>query len=79
MTLLSRPFEDLPTLMTQLDALAHSNRDIVFRGRMNEDPALLYEPPFTDIAPTGPERVFDEARVARLFSKIREINDSAVA
>jgi type I restriction enzyme R subunit len=24
------------------------------------DPALLYEPPFTDIAPTGPDQVFDE-------------------
>ena len=26
---------------------------------------LLYEPPFTDIAPTGPDQVFDEGRVTR--------------
>jgi type I restriction enzyme R subunit len=43
------------------------------------DPALLYEPPFRDIAPTGPEQLFDEARVTQLFAKIQEINDSAVA
>jgi type I restriction enzyme R subunit len=43
------------------------------------DPALLYEPPFTDIAPTGPDQVFDEEKVTRLFTKIRAINDSAVA
>lgn len=43
------------------------------------DPSLLYEPPFTDIAPTGPEQVFDEDRVTRLVSRIREISDSAVA
>ena len=43
------------------------------------DPALLYEPPFTDIAPTGPDQVFDEAKVTQLFHKIQEINDGAVA
>jgi type I restriction enzyme R subunit len=43
------------------------------------DPALLYEPPFTDIAPTGPEKVFDEKRTARLFAQIEAINNSAVA
>ena len=43
------------------------------------DPELLYEPPFTGVAPTGPEHLFDEAKVVRLVSKIREINDSAVA
>ena len=43
------------------------------------DPALLYEPPFTDVAPTGPEKLFDEEKVARLVTRIRAINDSAVA
>ncbi|MER8862536.1 hypothetical protein NKI19_02290 [Mesorhizobium sp. M0751] len=43
------------------------------------DPSLLYEPPFTDVAPTGPEQVFDEGHVAQLFSRIQEINGSAVA
>jgi type I restriction enzyme R subunit len=43
------------------------------------DPGLLYEAPFTDLAPTGPEKLFNEEKVARLFTKIRTINDSAVA
>jgi type I restriction enzyme R subunit len=43
------------------------------------DPALLYEPPLTDVAPTGPEKLFDEDKVTRLFTKIQAINDSAVA
>jgi len=43
------------------------------------EPELLYEPPFTDIAPTGPDQVFDEEKVTRLFATIRAINESAVA
>lgn len=43
------------------------------------DPGLLYEPPFIDVAPTGPEQVFDDASVARLVSVIRQLNDSAAA
>jgi type I restriction enzyme R subunit len=43
------------------------------------DPGLLYEPPFTDIAPTGPEQLFGDEKVTRLFTKIKAINDSAVA
>ena len=40
---------------------------------------MLDATPFTDIAPTGPERVFDEGRVARLIGRIREISDAAAA
>lgn len=43
------------------------------------DPALLYDPPFTDIAPTGPDDLFGNERVTQLFSKIDAINASAVA
>lgn len=43
------------------------------------DPALLYEPPFTDVAPTGPDQLFEEDKVKRLVTRIRAINDSAVA
>ncbi len=40
---------------------------------------LLYEPPFTDIAPTGPDQVFDEEKITRLFTRIKAFNESAVA
>ena len=43
------------------------------------DPGLLYESPFTYVAPTGPEQLFGEETVAQLFGKIDEINRSAVA
>jgi type I restriction enzyme, R subunit len=43
------------------------------------DPALIYESPFTDVAPSGPEKLFDEEKVAKLVTRIRAINDSAVA
>jgi type I restriction enzyme, R subunit len=39
----------------------------------------FYEPPFTDIAPTGPDQVFDAERVTRLFAQIQAMNESAVA
>jgi hypothetical protein len=41
------------------------------------EPALLYEQPFTTVAPTGPEQLFDEERVTKLFTRIKAINDSA--
>lgn len=41
------------------------------------DPGLLYESPFTDIAPTGPERVFDLQRTSQLIKAIEQFNESA--
>lgn len=43
------------------------------------DPGLLYESPFTDIAPQGPENVFDMKCTDRLFEMIEALNSSAVA
>jgi type I restriction enzyme R subunit len=43
------------------------------------DPDLLYEPPFTDVAPTGPDGLFADDRVAQLFARIESINQTAVA
>ncbi|MDR6955543.1 type I restriction enzyme R subunit [Ancylobacter sp. 3268] len=42
------------------------------------EPALLYESPFTDLAPSGPEQVFTFDRAKRLVAVIKEINASAV-
>lgn len=43
------------------------------------EPGLLYESPFTDVAPQGPEQVFDDAETSRLFEVIEALNRSAVA
>ncbi|QEE61507.1 DUF4145 domain-containing protein [Salinibacterium sp. dk2585] len=41
------------------------------------DPALLYEPPFTGIAPTGPESLFNGAQIAELVAALRRIRAAA--
>jgi len=41
------------------------------------DPALLYESPFIDIAPEGPQQVFEIERAKKLVQVIREFNESA--
>jgi hypothetical protein len=65
-----------PTSMQRSDLRSSARRSD--QGIM--DPEILYEPPFTGIAPTGPEHLFDEAKVTQLFTKIRALNDdSAVA
>ncbi len=61
----------------QIEFIGMIIEHLTHQGTM--DPALLYEPPFTDLAPTGPEQVFDEARIGKIFSTIRELNESAVA
>ena len=43
------------------------------------DPGLLYESPFTDINPRGPEGVFTSAQVDELVSVLTEIRDRAAA
>jgi type I restriction enzyme, R subunit len=62
---------------TQIELINMIIEHLTHQGLM--DPGLLYEPPFTDIAPTGPEQIFDEAKITQLFGKIQEFNDSAVA
>jgi type I restriction enzyme, R subunit len=42
------------------------------------DPRLLYESPFTDLAPQGPEQVFDFERAKKLVDVISSINETAV-
>jgi len=62
---------------TQIEFVGMVIEHLTDQGVM--DPALLYEPPFTDIAPTGPDQLFDEDKITRLFTRIRAINDGAVA
>jgi len=41
------------------------------------DPGLLYERPFTDNAPDGPDGVFDEAEVEIFLERVRTMNRTA--
>lgn len=43
------------------------------------DPSRLYESPFTDIAPRGPEALFDPASVTKLVAVLEDVSRSAVA
>jgi type I restriction enzyme R subunit len=43
------------------------------------DPALIYEEPFTGVAPTGPESLFTGAQVLVLVEALRRVRESAVA
>jgi len=61
----------------QIEFLGLVIEHLTHQGAM--DPGPLCEPPFTDIVPTGPEQVFDEPRIGKLFSRIKELNESAVA
>jgi type I restriction enzyme R subunit len=49
--------------------------ELTSRGAM--DPARLYDPPFSDLAPTGPEGLFSDAEAEQLFDLLRLINDRA--
>ena len=43
------------------------------------DPALLYESPFTDLAPKGPSGLFSSAQVVELMTVLTRLRDSAAA
>jgi len=49
--------------------------ELTSRGAM--DPARLYDPPFSDLAPTGPEGLFSDAEAEQLFDLLQLINDRA--
>jgi type I restriction enzyme R subunit len=43
------------------------------------EPGLLYESPFTDVAPQGSEQVFNDVETIQLFEVIEVLNRSAVS
>jgi len=43
------------------------------------DAALLYETPFTDINPLGPDGVFSSEQVCEIISLLGKVRENAVA
>ncbi len=62
---------------TQITFVEMIIEHLTHQGAMDE--SLLYEAPFIDIAPTGPEPIFGNERSARIRQTIRLLNESAVA
>ncbi|MBS1720436.1 MAG: DEAD/DEAH box helicase family protein [Armatimonadetes bacterium] len=42
------------------------------------EPGMLYESPFTDLSPLGPERLFGEERTQRIFGALQKIRQLAL-
>ncbi|MGL4304559.1 MAG: type I restriction-modification enzyme R subunit C-terminal domain-containing protein, partial [Mycobacteriaceae bacterium] len=61
----------------QIDFVKLVINHVVKHGAM--DPALLFESPFTDSAPQGPDQIFPSGQSQRLVEVLRSINDSAEA
>lgn len=60
---------------TQIRFINEIIDELTCRGAM--DPARLYDPPFSDLAPTGPEGLFSDAEAEKLFNLLQLINERA--
>lgn len=66
---------DATATATQIEFVDMFIEHLTEKGVM--DPALLYESPFTDLAPSGPEQVFNFDRTRKLVAVINGLNASA--
>jgi type I restriction enzyme R subunit len=62
---------------TQIRFINEILDELTSRGVM--DPARLYDPPFSDLAPTGPEGLFSEAEVDNICHLLDMIKTRAMA
>ncbi|MCT0212431.1 MULTISPECIES: DEAD/DEAH box helicase family protein [unclassified Synechococcus] len=60
---------------TQIQFINEIINELTSRGVM--DPARLYDPPFSDLAPTGPEALFTETEVLRICDLLAVIRARA--
>jgi type I site-specific restriction endonuclease len=62
---------------TQIRFINDIINELTCRGVM--DPARVYDPPFSELAPTGPEELFSEQEIDSLCDLLHEISDRARA
>ncbi len=62
---------------TQIRFINEILDELTSRGVL--DPARLYDPPFSDLAPTGPEGLFSEAEVDNICQLLDLITTRAMA
>ena len=43
------------------------------------EPGLLYQSPFTDISPRGPDEIFSSENVTQIIDIINEVRETAIA
>ena len=60
---------------TQIRFINEIIDELTSRGIM--DPARLYDPPFSDLAPTGPEELFSETEAEQIFQLLSLIRERA--
>ncbi|MCP9919680.1 hypothetical protein KBZ12_09325 [Cyanobium sp. Cruz CV13-4-11] len=61
--------------VTQIQFINGIINELTSRGVM--DPARLYDPPFSDLAPTGPEGLFSDSEVNRICALLSDIRQRA--
>lgn len=59
----------------QLDFLQVLTNHLVENGKVN--PAALFDSPYNELAPSGPDVLFGNDRVVKLFGVLRSIEDHA--
>lgn len=62
---------------TQIRFINEILDELTSRGVL--DPARLYDPPFSDLAPTGPEGLFSEAEVDNICQLLDLVTTRAMA
>lgn len=72
-------FSDFLTATTYTADQIHFVNEIVTQLTENGimEPGRLFESPFTDSAPTGPDDLFESADVERIISILRSVNSTA--
>ena len=77
MEALSEFLNDKTATSSQINFLNLIVEELTKNGSIKDD--RLYESPFIDVTPTGPENIFDKDQVDKLFTKIEEIRLHAIA